>query len=204
MKSKKHLGRSKYSLRNLFRDEQRKVLDGILESTLARVEVMYREVYDDNIALMHFLEDLNSPPPGALYSAAKFVLNVGLRRAFEGEPLDPELIKKLVEEARLAGVTLDALSLEMVVRRRIEKAAERLAADPAELHLLKELRTVVDVLDFLPFKVNTWKVQNICYETQQSTYADLQKRSAQGERSLRELTDEFIAWSKRLRIRTAR
>ena len=200
----KHLGRSKYSLRSLFRDEQRKVLDGILESTLAKVEIVYREVYDDNIALMRFLEDLDSPPPGALYSAAEFVLNVGLRRAFEGEPLDPELIKKLVEEARLAGVTLDAASLEMVLRRRIEKVAEQLATNPAELHLLKELRTVIDILDFLPFKVNTWKVQNICYEMQQSTYADLRERSVEGERSLREFTHEFVALSKRLRIRMAR
>ena len=199
----KHLGPSKYSLRNLFRDEQRKVLDGILQSALAKIEIMYREVYEDNTALMRFLEDLDSPPPRALYSAAEFVLNVTLRRAFEGEPFDPELIKKLVVEARLAGVTLDAASLEMVLRRRIERAAEQLAANPAELPLLKGLRAAIDTLDFLPFKVNTWKVQNICYEMQQSTYADLRKSSAQGERSLREFTEEFVALSKRLRIRIA-
>ena len=76
--------------------------------------------------MLRFLKDLGTPPPRALYSPAEFVLNAGLRRAFEQEVFDFELIESLLEEAKLAGVTLNSASLEMVLRRRIEKAAERL------------------------------------------------------------------------------
>ena len=189
---------------SLFQDEQRKILDAILHSTLTNAEEVYRQLYERNISLLRFLKDLGTPPPKVLYSAAEFVLNAGLRRAFEQEILDFELIESLLEEAKLAGVTLHAASLEMVLRRRIEKVAERLSANPKEHRLLKEMRTVIDILSSLPFKVNTWKVQNICHEMLQSTYTNLQKRAETGEESLREFVNDFVALSKKLSIRVDR
>jgi alpha-amylase/alpha-mannosidase (GH57 family) len=199
-----HLGPSTYSLKSLFQDEQRKILDAILHSTLTDAEEVYRQLYKRNISLLRFLKDLGTPPPKVLYSAAEFVLNAGLRRAFEQEILDFELIESLLEEAKLAGVTLHAASLEMVLRRRIEKVAERLSANPTEHRLLKELRTVIDILSSLPFKVNTWKVQNMCHDMLQSTYANLQKRAEAGEESLREFVNDFMVLSKKLSIRVDR
>ena len=197
----KHLGPSTYSVNSLFQDELRKFLGGILDSALTNAEDVYRQLYERNTSLLRFLKGLGTPPPTALYSAAEFVLNAGLRRAFEQEVLDFKLIEGLLEEAKLAGVTLNGASLEMVLRRRIEMVAERLSANPTEHSLLKELRTVIDTLSSLPFEVNTWKVQNICHEMLQSTYANLQKRAEMGEESLREFVNEFVALSKKLSIR---
>lgn len=48
----KHFGMTAYTVRSLFRDEQRKVLSSILESTLAAVESSYRQIYETNYPLM--------------------------------------------------------------------------------------------------------------------------------------------------------
>ncbi len=190
-----------YSLGSLFQDEQRRILDGMLQSTLASAEAMYRQFYELNISLFRLLKQLGNPLPKTLSSAAEVVLNSSLRRALEEEKLNFELIENLLDEARLAGVSLDATFLEMAGRRKIEELAERLVANPKELCPLTELGAAIDILDSLPFQVNTWKVQNICYGLLQSSYADLRKRAELGEKGVQELVDNFNALSRKLSIR---
>jgi hypothetical protein len=116
----KHFGASTYSLRFLFRDEQRKILDIILESTLADVEAIYRKLYETNVPLMRFLKDSGVPPPRALYAAAEVVLNADLRRAFENEELSPQHIDPLLDESGSEGISLDEETLEYALRGSLE------------------------------------------------------------------------------------
>jgi hypothetical protein len=51
----RHFAESNYSVRSLFRDEQRKVLDVILTSTLQEAEALYRQIYE------HRADDALSP-----------------------------------------------------------------------------------------------------------------------------------------------
>ena len=85
----------------------------------------------------------------------------------------------------------------------LDRQRERFLADPTNPHLLEELKTATDMLDFLPFQVNTRRVENICYEMLQSTYADLRNRAKGGQKDLRGLANNFIALSKKLSIRIA-
>ena len=83
------MGAACYSLRNLFRDDQRHILSIILESTLANAEDVYRHVYEANAPLLLFLKDLAVPAPRPLAAAAEFVLNANLKREFEESVLNP-------------------------------------------------------------------------------------------------------------------
>ncbi len=62
----KHFGANNHSLWHLFRDEQRKVLNQILEANLRQVEEAFRRLYDDHYPLMHFLQSLHAPLPKPL------------------------------------------------------------------------------------------------------------------------------------------
>jgi hypothetical protein len=95
----KHFGASMYSLRSLFRDEQRKILDIILESTLSDAVSVYRQVYENNAPLLRFLKDLNIPAPGAIKTAAEHVLNASMRKAFEEEEMRLETIEMILNSA---------------------------------------------------------------------------------------------------------
>ena len=198
-----HFGPSTYSLRSLFRDEKRKILDVILEFTLTDAEAIYRQLYEYNTPLLRFVTSLGNPPPEFLYCAANFVLNFSLKRAFENEELDLEHISNLLDEAKLAGVSIDAATLEMVIRKRIEQLGEQLVTGIADLSVLKQLDAVVTLLGSLPFKVNTWKVQNICFEMLNSPgYGDIQGKANQGDESAGLLLESFRALCEKLHIRT--
>ena len=120
-----------YSLKSLFRDEQRSILSQILISTLDEAEAAYRQLYEHHAPLMRFLIDLKTPLPKAFRTTAEYALNSHLRRAFSDE-LDAGRIRSLLEEARLGGVDLDATTLEYTLRKTIERMAGRLREDPDE------------------------------------------------------------------------
>jgi len=197
----KHFGPSTYSLRFLFRDEQRKILDIILESTLVDVEAIYRQLYETNVPLMRFLKDSGVPPPKALYAAAEVVLNADLRRAFENEEFSPEHIDSLLDESRSEGISLDEDTLEYAMRGSLERMAERFIASPTELELLEKLHEGVGTLPSLPFQVNLVRVQNMCYDLLETVYPEFKARADQGDEKARQWLDHFIPLSQKLSLR---
>ena len=46
-----------YSLKNLFKDEQRKVLGEVLQSTVEHSSAVYRQMYEEQAPLLRFLSD---------------------------------------------------------------------------------------------------------------------------------------------------
>jgi hypothetical protein len=197
----KHFGASTYSLGSLFRDEQRKILDIILDSTRADIEAIYRQLYETNVPLMRFLKDSGAPPPKALYAAAEFVLNADLRRAFEKEEFNPELIDTLLGESRSEGISLNEETLEYTLRKTLEGMVERIIASPTELGLLKKLNEAVGMLHSLPFQVNLWKVQNTFYDLLQTVYPELREKADRGNEKARKWVGQFRALGEKLSVR---
>ncbi|MGH7889594.1 MAG: DUF3536 domain-containing protein, partial [Thermodesulfobacteriota bacterium] len=168
----KHFGESSYSVRSLFRDEQRRVLSILLESTLEEAEAVYRRLYERNAPMIRFITNLGIPSPKAFYSTAELVLNSNLRKEFENGEMNTERITTLLDEAKLEGVTLDADTLEYSLRNSIERMTGEFLVNPKEVILLQRLNAVLDLTRSLPFTVNLWKPQNDFYQVLQTVYPD--------------------------------
>jgi alpha-amylase/alpha-mannosidase (GH57 family) len=195
-----YFGESTYSLRSLFRDEQRRILDTIQEASLADVEEIYRQIYEKNEPFLRFLKDLGQPPPKVLATPAEFILNLRLRRRLEEENLDVEGIGKVLEEVRSVGVALDVISLEIAIRRRIESSAARLLADHARLSLLADLEKALEVTKSLPFEVELRKVQDICYGMLHTVLPKMQQEARGAGKEAKEWVDRFVSLCERLSI----
>ncbi len=153
-----------YSLKNLFRDEQRKVLTEVLESTLEHSFTVAREIYEDEAQLLRFMSDCSIPVPRELKAAAEVALNGLLRQALGASELDRYAIQNLLEEMRVAAISLDQAGLEIVLRRNLEKQAARFFENPKNAALLAGLRENLEAARSLPFPLVLWSVQNRCYE----------------------------------------
>src|SRR5581483_5107305 len=105
-------GSGSYSLKLLFRDEQRKILQIILNSALEEAESSYRQLYDSRAPLMRFVAAHGIPHIRHFQAAAEVTLNSELRRAIEAENVNVDLVRALMEEARAVHVNLDAATLE--------------------------------------------------------------------------------------------
>ena len=190
-----------YSLKQLFRDKQRKVLDQILNTTLAEIAADYRHIYERHAPLMLFLKDLNIPQPKALYTATEFVLNTSLRYALAEDEPDLERIKAILNEARIFKVPLDGASLGYIIKKSLEKMSERLYKNPEDISLIKHLDLFVGLILTLPFEVDLWKIQNIYYEMLQRNYPELQAKGSQGDESLQTWIAHFEALGDKLKVK---
>ena len=160
----KYFGTSTYSLLSLFADERRKVLNIILEPTLREAEAAYSSIYEHHAPLIRFLTGSGTPRPELLSVAADLCLNAKLRKVLNGDGLDSEVVRPLLEEARLAGANLDATALGLLLAVNIESLAEQLLEQPLDLPRLERLNKAAKLVRSLPFEINLWKTQNICYK----------------------------------------
>jgi len=183
----RRFGESNYSLRSLFREEQRKVLQTILAADLQEAESLYRQIYERRAPLMRFLTDLGIPLPKGFSAAAEFVVNNYLRAAFEQPSIDPNQVISWFKTARLEGVSLDAATLEFAYRRSLEDAAMRFAIEP----LIGQFYEVASLLQYLPFSVNLWKVQNIYYDLLKHVYPNKRKELGVGDEAVRSWVSRF-------------
>ncbi|MGH7928544.1 MAG: DUF3536 domain-containing protein, partial [Candidatus Binatia bacterium] len=196
----RRFGESNYSVSSLFRDEQRKVLDVILASTLRETETLYRQIYEHRAPMMRFLTRLRIPLPKALGAAAEFVLNGNLRAALEQEGINPDLVRSLLEATTQEGVAVDAATLEFAFRHNLERMAERLAADPTEA-CLKQLQNAASVTQFLPFAVDLWKVQNIYYGLLKNLFPKMRQAEARGDEAVKPWIESFSDLGQQLGIK---
>jgi alpha-amylase/alpha-mannosidase (GH57 family) len=192
---------STYSLKSLFRDEENRILGMITESALEDTESIYRQLYEDYAPLLRFFKDSDLPAPKPFSMVAEFILSKSLRSAFEREPFDLRRIESLFEEAKEEGVTLDAATLEFSVRKRLEHLAKVFSEDPSDLSRLQELASAASLLKALPFQVNLWTVQNICYEIYQSSYEGLRKRAENADETAKTWVNHFEPLAQSLSFR---
>jgi alpha-amylase/alpha-mannosidase (GH57 family) len=196
----RRFGESSYSLRSLFRDQQRKALDIILGSSLKEAEILYRQIYEHRAPMMRFLTDLNIPLPPAFHAAAEFVLNRNLREILERDDVDTERVLSSLEAAKFEGVRLDSATLEFAYRQNLQRLIERFVADPSEA-CLKRLSHAVSLLDDLPFSVDLWKVQNGYYQVLQSVYPKMVERRKRGDEPAQAWVDSFKKLGHKLAVK---
>ena len=164
-----------YSLKSLFRDGQRKIINMILESKVEDAMALYHRLYHQNIPLMRFLKGSSTPCPQALYSAGSLALNGKLKEQFSHDPLDHDIIEDLLKEADLAGISLDENTLEYTIRKKFEAKAKEFDKNPTSLDLLDRINRGMDLICKLPFHVNLRKLQNIFYHVAQQKFSGLRE-----------------------------
>jgi len=189
-----------FSLRTLFRDEQRKIARRIVNESLDSVATVYRSVYEHQAPLIQFLNSLSVPVPAALKSAAEMAINVQLRMAIERAELDPNSIEGYLKEAATSRVDLDTTTLEFVIRQRLEREANDFASQPEKIENVQKLNKVLQVISSLPFPVVIWEAQNVSYQHIKNV---LQEMNGNGHGSLPgAYQKEIVELSEKLHIHT--
>jgi alpha-amylase/alpha-mannosidase (GH57 family) len=197
----RHFGAVPYSLKSLFRDEQRRLLDHILATTRGEVEAELRQLYYRHRPLMRFLADLETPQPEAFRAPATLVINADLRRALADPAVDLAAVHRLLAEAWLLGLELDAAGLRHELGKALAGRMEQLRRCPDEPDLLERLEGVAALAVSPPFGADLWSAQNVYHELLAILYTERQARAAAGDAAAAAWTERFRALGERLRMR---
>jgi hypothetical protein len=157
-------GRVDYSLTSLFSDEQRRIVQLILNSTLWDIENSLTTIYEDHASLLHYLAQAGLPKPAALTLAAGFAINAGLRRSLETDPIDLAQMRSFLSLAKADEVPLETATLSYIADQRMKRAMVELQMAVGSLDMLDRALTLALNLSELPFDLNLWQAQNIWYE----------------------------------------
>ncbi|MGD0481211.1 MAG: DUF3536 domain-containing protein [Terracidiphilus sp.] len=157
-------GHANYSLTSLFRDEQRRIVQLILNSTLWDIESSLTTIYQDHASLLHYLSQAGLPKPPALTLAAGFAINAGLRRVLEVEPVDVAQLRSFLALANADLVPLETATLSYIADLRMKRAMAELQMSSGGLEMLDRALALARTLTEMPFALNLWQAQNIWYE----------------------------------------
>ena len=160
----RYYGHVDYSLTSLFRDEQRRIVQVILSSTLSSIENSLTTIYEDHASLLHYLSQAGLPKPPALTMAAEFAVSAGLRKALDGVPIDQALLRSFLALAKADQIPLETSTLSYIADQRMKHAMVELQISAGSLEMLGRALTLARTLVELPFELNLWQAQNIWYE----------------------------------------
>ena len=167
-----YFGHVDYSLTSLFTDEQRRIVQLILNSTLWDIEKSMTTIYEEHASLLHFLSQAGLPKPPALTLAAGFAINAGVRRALEADPIDESSLHSYLALAKADQVTLENVTLSYIADQRMKRAMIELLMSSGSLEMLDRALTLARIFTELPFDLNLWQAQNVWYEIlRTSSYA---------------------------------
>jgi alpha-amylase/alpha-mannosidase (GH57 family) len=160
----RNFGRTTYSLRSLFGDERKKILDGLLAGSLRDAENSYRQIYDRHAPLLRFLGASGIEKPRILSHTAEFVLNANLQAELAADGMDPARVQALVEQAKAENVQLDNDGLGFTLQKSIVRLMQEFSDSPDNLDLLRRVSNSVQLAANLSLPVNLWRVQNIYWD----------------------------------------
>ena len=153
----------RYSLRSLFRDEQKRTLDIILARTLHDVESSYHSVYEKHGTLLRFIREMGQPVPEVLRITAEFVLNRDLKKTFDTEPVDFVRIAMLMEMVKREGIRVDEETVSYSASNSLTRLLERLRENPLDTAILERAYVLTSLFATMTLPVDYWRAQNIYY-----------------------------------------
>jgi alpha-amylase/alpha-mannosidase (GH57 family) len=199
----KHFGMNNYSLWHLFRDEQRKILNQILDSTLHEIEASLRQIYENTSPIKNFLQSLRIPIPRPFQMTAQYIINTDLKRAFDEKDVELWKIESLVDEANKWPLEIDVSTVGFVASSWINSLVAELSQQPENIALIEKVDEVMRLLRQLPLEMNIWTAQNVYFTIGKNYYSTMKERADKGDDFARHWVEIFRKLGYYLRVKVS-
>lgn len=195
----RYFGEKTYTLSDLFRDEQRKVLTQILRPTINEIENALNQTYENYYPIMKIMNEMNLPLPEAFSVIGQLILNTRIQSLLEEDRIELEELKRAVEEIKRFSFTIYKRDIGYAATIKITLLMEELSANPDDVELIKTITSILEVVRSLTVELNLWKAQNLYFNLceRYRTISELDK----GEKKAEEWLISFAGLGEQLSIR---
>lgn len=181
-----HYASHSYSLWDLFRDGQRKVLYAILDSTFADMESSFRRVYKQFYPLLHAMKEMQIPPPKVLEGPIWYIINRDIEEVLSADDPDLKRLRALTEELIRGNFEPDSEKLNFTASTAITKHMQKLNKNPDDLVLLEQITEIFTLLSPLSLNYNLWECQNYYFRIGRERAAGMLDRQKAGDAHARQ------------------
>jgi len=187
----KYFKTNSYSLWYLFKDEQRKVIQKILQPTKEEAENNIKQLYADNCAIINFLKQLNIPIPTSLSVITQQAINLELNSLLSENFIDLEKLENLIEEIQDWSIDIDKDTLEFNIERWVNSAVEKLKDQYDDIEYIQAITATLDKLEKIEITFYPWKAQNIYFQMKQNLIPTFQEKASHGDEKASVWLEEF-------------
>jgi alpha-amylase/alpha-mannosidase (GH57 family) len=173
----KHFGEHNYSLKDLFKDDQRRILDFVIEDGVKEANDLYGIIYYNNTALLRFMKDIRVPAPKSFRIAAEMVLNNQITQLLATDDLDIEGLQKVINDMQRLSIEIDSAQLSLKASERIAKEFDIFEQNPENIQIIERISRLVKAVTALPIKLDLWYSQNIAFNIVQNQYNNIKERA---------------------------
>jgi alpha-amylase/alpha-mannosidase (GH57 family) len=158
-----YFGSHGYTLKNLFTDEQRRILERIIRPRIRDIEDTLIEKHDQLHPFLQALRSMGVPLPRVLAQSAGLATGARLRMALEAGDPDPEQLAGLVEELRDFDYEYERLPVELAAGGQVTRQLERLLEEGMDLARLRLVNRLLEILADVPVGMDLGRSQNIYF-----------------------------------------
>jgi hypothetical protein len=187
----KHFGPDTYSLWHLFRDEQRKVVNQLLQLTYEGIDTTYRQIYENNYAIMNFIQTLHIPVAKAFLVAAEHIVNTDLKIIFHKEDIDIERLETLINETKKWSLVIDRAGIGYAASEKVNSLMEALNGDPENVSLIRKVVSILKLFGSLMIDLDLWKAQNVYFSIGKILYGEMRAKADAGDSRCAEWVETF-------------
>ena len=180
-----------FAMKDLIEDEQRKILERLLESAAGDIDAHARRMFARVTPLVESMLELGMTPPARFAAIADEHIQSQLLEEFLRHPVRPDSVQSLLETARRKNIQWRRNALEPEIRTTIELLARKARQSPADATARREFAAAVTAAKLLPFAVDLYEPQNHCYALLRSQYPEIKAAADKGSAAAARLAEEF-------------
>lgn len=179
-----YFGSENFSIRNLFKDEQRKVLQQIIDRDLRETEAFNNSIFERNYSTIKALDMVGMELPHSLRKNLELVLNAEIRNYFQYAVLKPSRLKRYVEQVLKWNIKVDDIYIPRAVETRIIQELNSFAQS-MQYESLYRIERVIKHIQLLSLKIDFIESQNIIFKLAKANYhqwkSDAEKGASQAQ-----------------------
>ncbi len=173
----KFFGPQNYSLWHLFKEEQQKILNMVLQSTMEDIDSSFRQIYEHHYPLMQIKNEIRLPLPRTLMTVVEFILNRDMGDILEQENINIEKLQTVVDEMKRWAFKRDQGSFSFVASQKVSDLMMRLNAQPKNIALIETIESVLTTLNQLSLDLDLWKAQNVYFSIGKQYYTQRRQQA---------------------------
>jgi alpha-amylase/alpha-mannosidase (GH57 family) len=189
-----------FSLSHLFLDEQRKIIDQILQLSYEGIYSSCRQIYDNYYDIMDFFQTLNVPLPKPFRTAVEHITNRDLTRFFK-EDGDSEKLETITKQIKKWSIEFDAAAIRFIAGSRITSLMESLSNRAEDTFLINKIETILKLAQSINLDMDLWKAQNIFLSIAKGSCKDRKGRAEKGDAFGQKWLDAFHQLGQHLHVK---
>jgi len=179
----KYFGPDNYSLKDIFKDDLKRILDIIVQDSVKKATALNGIIYHDNFAFLRFMNEIKIPIPKPFRTATEIVLNAEIRRLLAVEETDAESFNKIIHDSKSLSIEFDSDIISLEASNKILREFTKLTSAKIDVEKIENLDKLIMALNELPLKLDLWHSQNIAFDIAQNIYKPLKEKTDENSKA---------------------